>query len=318
MDVADRNAEGAARRGIAFMLVGVSLISVNDMLIKALSGGYPLHELIFFRSAVGVIAMAVLVWRDGGWRVLHTATPGLHALRASLVVVANMTFFAALAVLPLATATALFFIAPLCITLMSAVLLGERVGPRRLGAVALGFAGVLVILRPWGAWEGDVPPRLSLALPVFAAVCYAGMQVLTRKLGAASRASALSLFIQSAFLGTSLLFFLFAGHGRFAEGLESESLLFLLRAWVWPAPGDWGPIAILGVSSAGIGYCMSQAYRLGDAATIAPFEYALMPLAIFWGVALFGEVPGPWVLLGSVLIVGAGLYVFARERRLGP
>jgi len=124
---------------IGLILLGVAAISVNDMLIKRLSGGYPLHQIVFTRSAIGILLGLVLVKLEGGFHLLKTRQPGLHLLRGLLIVISNMSFFLALSVLPLAEATALFFAAPLFITLLSIPLLGEKVGPLRLGAVIVGF-----------------------------------------------------------------------------------------------------------------------------------------------------------------------------------
>lgn len=301
--------------GIGLILVGMTMISVNDMVIKRLSDGYPLHQLVFMRSLIGIGASLLILRFEGGLAALRTDRPGLHALRGLLIVTANMTFFAALAVLPLATVTALYFVAPLLITLLAIPVLGERVGVHRLGAILVGFAGVLVMVRP-GTAEGLGVAPVVLALPVLAAACYAGMQVLTRKLGVRSPASAMAIYIQAMFLVVSALFWLVAGDGRFAEGTTSESLIFLLRAWRWPESADWGWFVLIGLASAVIGYCLSGAYRLADAATVAPFEYVALPLAIFWGWSIFGELPGPATLAGIALIGGAGVYVFLRERRL--
>jgi len=304
----------APRTGIAFILFGVLCISVNDMLIKQLSEGYPLHQMVFFRSAIGIGITLVLLQFEGGFSTLRTRRPGLHLLRALLIVFSNMTFFSALAVMPLANATAVFFVAPLFITLLSIPVLGEQVGPRRIAAVIVGFLGVLVMLRPGVGLDHEGPGRWNLLLPLVAAAGYAGMQVLTRKLGAASRASAMAIYIQATFLLVSLAFYAVAGDGRYADGVSNESLVFLLRAWVWPAPQDIWLFGLLGLLSAGVGYALAQAYRLGNAATIAPFEYVALPLAIFWGWAIWGDLPDIWVLAGILLIAGSGLYVFLRER----
>ncbi|MGR3579910.1 MAG: DMT family transporter, partial [Sagittula sp.] len=118
--------------GIVLICLGVLAISVNDLLIKWLSGGYPLHQMVFTRSAIGLCFTFGFVFWEGGLGLLRSRTPGIHALRGFLVVVANMTFYAAVAVLPLGQATALFFVAPLFITLLSIPILGEKVGPLRL------------------------------------------------------------------------------------------------------------------------------------------------------------------------------------------
>lgn len=313
-----------ASLGILFILGGVFAISVNDMLIKALSGGYPLHELVFLRSGLALVFSVALIQMEGGWRILKTRRPFLHMTRGVLIVIANMSFFAALAALPLAEATALFFAAPLFITLMSIPILKEQVGIMRLSAVCVGFVGVLIMQRPWVDTQSLEASRLVLLLPVLAAVTYALNQIMTRKLGADTKASALSVYIHSAFIVVSLGFFAIAGDGRFAEGTDNASMQFLLRAWVWPAGDDIWVLLGMGANAAIIGYCLSQAYRLADAATVAPFEYMGLLLAVFWGWVIFSELPSWEVWAGMTLILGAGLFVFLRERQkarvvaLGP
>jgi len=303
------------RAGLAvgLILLGMLAISVNDMLIKYLSGDYPLHQMVFARSAIGIGLSFVLLRVEGGLSLLRTDRPVLHAIRASLIVIANMMFFAALAVMPLGAATALFFVAPLFITLLAIPVLGEPVGRHRLAAIAIGLAGVAVMMAPGVDWGGI--PRWTLVLPVAAAACYAGMQVLTRKLGVGSTASAMAIYIQGAFIVVSLGFFLVAGNGSLAEGATDPAMIFLLRAWVVPEIGDLWIFGVLGLMSATIGYCLSQAYRLGTASVVASYEYAALPLAIFWGWLIFGEVPGVAMWIGTALIAGGGLYVFDRERR---
>ncbi|WP_338549769.1 DMT family transporter [Roseovarius phycicola] len=299
--------------GIAFILVGVLAISVNDMLIKFLSGGYPLHQMVFARSTIGIVFSLMLVQLEGGWRILRADRPALHLLRCGMIVIANMTFFAALAVLPLAEATALFFVGPLFITLLSVPLLGEKVGPLRLGAVIVGFVGVIIMTRPWeGQAARDVPMVIYL-LPILAAITYATNQVLTRMLGVTSKASALAVYIQVTFIFVSLGFWIVAGDGRYAEGITNESLVFLLRAWVWPEGRDVWLFLGLGFNSAVVGYALAQAYRSADAAVVAPFEYAGLPLAIFWGWLIWADLPDRVTLMGIALILGAGLFVFLRE-----
>lgn len=299
--------------GIALIALGVAVISVNDLLIKVLSGGYPLHQMVFFRSAIGLIFTMGFVMAEGGPSILRTKTPAIHALRGALVVGANMTFYAAVAVLPLAQATALFFVAPLFITLLSIPLLGEKVGVPRLSAVLVGLIGVAVMQQPWKA--DPETARLVLLLPVIAALLYALMQVLTRRLGVTTRASAMAVYTQGTFLVVSLAFFAVAGDGRFAEGQTNQSLTFLLRAWRWPAAGDWPVFVGLGLCSGVVGYCLSAAYRMASAAIIAPFEYIGLPLAILWGWVVFGEWPSAATWAGCALIIGAGLFVFVREQK---
>ncbi|MFP4327237.1 MAG: DMT family transporter [Paracoccaceae bacterium] len=305
-----------AAKGIAFILLGMVAITINDVLIKFLSGGYPLHQLVFIRSGVGLVFILALVRLEGGWHMLRVDRPALHILRGLLVVVANMTYFAALAVLPLAEAVALFFVAPLFITLLSIPLLREKVGPWRLGAVAAGFCGVLLMQRPWAGPGLLDQPRMVLLLPVIGALLYALNQLMTRRLGLKATASALAAYVQGCFLVVASLFWLVAGDGRYAEVVENDSLHFLLRAWVWPAEGDLWLFLVLGLMSGIVGYCLAAAYRAADAAVVAPFEYVGLPMAVIWGWLIFGEWPGLPVWAGMILIAGSGIFVFLRERML--
>lgn len=307
--------QNRAGPGILFVLAGVFAISINDMLIKQLSGGYPLHEIVFLRSGIGILFSLIMVQMEGGWHILKTRRPILHIVRGMLIVIANMSYFVALAAIPLADATALFFAAPLFITVLSIPILGEKVGIIRLIAVFIGFVGVVIMQRPWADAETLQASRFILLLPLLSALTYALNQIMTRKLGVESKASALSIYIQATFIVVSLGFYLVAGDGRFADNTDNASMLFLLRAWVWPSTADWWVMLGLGANAAIIGYCLSQAYRLADAATVAPFEYVGLPLAVFWGWAVFAELPVWEVWAGIALILGSGLFVFLRERQ---
>ena len=291
--------------GVLFIVIAMVAISVNDVLIKMLSGGYPLHQIVFIRSGIGIVFTLMIVQYEGGFRILRTQTPWLQATRGMLIVLSNLTYFTALAVVPLAEATALFFIAPLMITLLSIPFLGERVGIYRLGAVVIGFVGMVFVLRPWESTAERGVALIILALPAISALTYAANQILTRKLGAVSKASALAFYIQGMFVLVSTAFYLVAGDGAYAVGLENESLLFLLRAWVWPEGTDWYLLIGLGVNSAVVGYGISQAYRMADASTVAPFEYVGLPLAIFWGWLFWGDSLGGSVVFGIALIMGS-------------
>ncbi len=304
------------RLGIAFICLGMVVITVNDSIVKVFSDRYPLHEIVFVRAAVALLFSLIVLQFEGGLRALRTGRPAAHIARGLCMVVANLAFFGALASVPLADVTALFFVAPLLITLLSIPFLGEKVGLRRFTAVAVGFVGVLIMLRPGAEELEHAPDRLTLLLPMVAALAYATMQILTRKLRASAPASAMAIYIQGMFIAVSLGFFIVAGDGRFAEGVENKSWLFLFRAWVWPTLEHWLVFVLLGGLSGFIAYALTQAYRLADAATLAPFEYVALPSAIALGWLVFDHLPDLWVLLGCTLIAGSGIYVYWRERKL--
>ena len=293
--------------GIACVVGAVTLFVLQDALIKLLSADYPLHEIVLVRAA-SAIAVTLLVMRfEGGIHLLRTRRPGLLLARCALLILANTTFYLALAAMTIAEATSLFFIAPLLITAFSAVLLRETVGPRRWAAMCVGLAGVIVMLRP-----GEGVLRLVALLPLFAAAAYALMQITTRRLGTTERASTIAFYAQAGFVVTSVVIGIVAGDGRFAPE-DDASLAFLLRAWTLPSLGDAALFLATGVFNGIGGYLMSQAYRVSRPAVIAPFEYVALPMAVMWGVVLFGNWPDSVTYAGMALICGGGLYVVHRE-----
>lgn len=294
--------------GAAYALAAVMCFSVNDVAIKFLSGGYALHQVVFIRALVALVAFFCLVMPFvGGLSVLRTRRPLMHLLRGLCVVAANMCLFLGLAALPIADATAIFFVSPLIITLFSVIFLRESVGPRRWAAIAVGFVGVLVIVKPGtAAFQG------AALLPVAAAVLYATLHMLTRRIGGTESAPTMAVHIQFTFLLASALIGLGLGDGRFA-GSGHPSLEFLFRAWNWPATADYPILIAIGITGLFGGLFISQAYRLSEAAFAAPFEYAAMPLAILWGITVFGTWPDATAWIGIALIIGSGLYLLWRE-----
>jgi drug/metabolite transporter (DMT)-like permease len=300
--------ERANLTGAAYALAAVMCFSLNDVGIKFLSGGYALHQVVFIRALVALTVFFALVMPfAGGLTVLRTRRPLVHMIRGLCVVAANMCLFLGLAALPIADATAIFFISPLVITVFSVIFLKEVVGPRRWAAIAVGFVGVLVIVKP-----GTAAFQAASLLPVAAAFLYATLHMLTRKIGGTESAPTMAVYIQLTFLVASLAIGLGLGDGRFA-GSGHPSLEFLFRAWDWPATADYPILIGLGISGLFGGLFISQAYRLSEAAFAAPFEYAAMPMAILWGVTVFGTWPDATAWIGIALIVGSGLYLLWRE-----
>jgi len=298
----------ASMSGAAWALASVFAFSTNDMLIKFLSGDYPLHQIILIRSLVGmVVVLAVILPLSGGIGSVRTKRLGLHLLRGLAVVLSNLFFFMALAAMPLAEAVAIFFVCPLLISVASVLFLGETVGPRRWGAIGLGLVGVAIVLRP-----GTEAFQLASLLPLVAAVCYAALHTMTRLLGGTDGAASLIFYIQLSFIVTSGAIGLVAGQGQFA-GSGDPSLEFLLRAWVVPEWRDLWIMVFVGCASALGGYAIGQAYRLSEAALVAPIEYATIPMSVFWGWIIFAELPDGVALGGIVLILSAGLILVWRE-----
>jgi S-adenosylmethionine uptake transporter len=294
-------------QGVLCIVLGMVVLSLQDSLIKWMSGDYPLHQIVFSRSCIAILVTAYIARLEGGLALLRTRRLALHLARGLLLVAANICYFLALAAMPLAEAAAIFFVAPLFITLLSVPFLGERVGPWRWAAVFAGMAGVVVMLRP-----GDGLLEIAALLPIGAALTYAVMQMITRRLGVTDRASALTFYVHSCFIVVSAAFGLIAGDGRFA-GNGHPSLEFLLRAWTWPTGFDAFLMLLCGLLIGIAGYLLSQAYRIAEANLLAPFEYTALPFAVLWGVLWWGDWPDATALLGIALIAGSGLFVFYRE-----
>ncbi|WGI22759.1 DMT family transporter [Amylibacter sp. IMCC11727] len=306
------SAERSAAVGIFCALSATVFFSLNDLSIKFLSGDYPLHQIVFVRAAVALfITLAIIMPFDGGWAALKTRRPKIHVLRGVCVVVANSAFFAGIAAMPLADASAIFFVAPLFITGLSVIVLGEYVGFRRWIAVVVGLIGVVIVVRPTGAGF-----TLVALLPALAALAYAGLQTMTRYTGMSERASTMSFYIQLTFMVVTGVLALTLGDGRYA-GSENEAIEFFLRPWLMPPLRDGLIMLALGGVSACAGYLISQAYRGTDAGLVAPFEYTALLLAVFWGIVIWGEWPAFTTWIGIVLIAGSGIYVALREAHLG-
>ena len=302
-----------AKLGAICASISVIFFSINDVAIKFLSGGYALHQVVLIRSVIGLlIIVAVIAPMTTGWAIARTKKLKMHMLRGLCVVFANMTFFLGLAAMPLADAVAIFFISPLVITLFSVLFLGEVVGPRRWAAIAVGFIGVVVMMRP-----GTQAFQVASLLPLAAAFCYAGIHIITRRIGGTESAATMAFYIQLMFIVVGVMFGLFVGDGRFGDQSD-PSLVFLLRAWSWPVVADYPIFLIIGVGIGIGGYLISQAYRVAEASYIAPFEYLALPISVIFGMIVFSEFPGVWDYLGMALILGAGLFTVWREAQTKP
>lgn len=294
--------------GAISAMIAVVFFSINDTAIKFLSGGYALHEVVLIRSVIGLVIILVLIAPlTDGWAIFRTKRLGMHLIRGFCVVMANMTFFLGLAAMPLADAVAIFFVSPLIITVFSVVFLHEQVGPRRWAAIAVGFIGVVIMLRP-----GTASFQYASLLPLIAAVAYAGLHMLTRLIGRTESAGTMAFYIQIVFILVCLLIGLAVGDGRFGDQ-DDPSLKFLLRAWEWPLVSDIPLMILVGFGVAVGGYFISQAYRVAEAAVVAPFEYLALPLSVLWGILVFDEWPDAIAYLGMLLIFGAGLFIVWRE-----
>ena len=296
-------------RGILFLVAGVAVFSLQDVILKWLSGDYPLHQAMVIRSLTAIPFLLGLLHLEGGTKLLFTAGTRAMIGRGLIMFLAYFTYYIALPALPLATTVALYFSAPLFITALSVVILGETVGPRRWIALALGFAGVVIMVRP-----GSSLFEWAAVLPVLSGLCYALSMIHARKLGTTETAAALAFWGNAVFLALALLLSAVFGTGAF-EGASHPSLAFLTRGWVTPTAFDLGLMVATGIVAAlGLTF-LTQAYRLAEASVVTPFEYTAMVWGVLWGWLVWREWPDALSWAGIATIIGAGLYVLWRETR---
>lgn len=299
----------ANTRGIGLLALGILLFSFQDVILKLLSGAYPLYEAMIIRGLTTAPLLLLAARYDGGLRALTTPRLRLMLARGVVFFFAYTCYYLGLAALPIATAVALYFSAPLFITLLSAFALGEGLGLRRALGVLTGFAGVLIMVRP-----GTEVFQWAALLPVLCGIAYAVSMVSARRLGETESAAALAFWGNAVFLFGAFLLALAFGSGRFAD-TASPSLAFLTRGWVAPSVTDTALMMACGAIAAAGLVLLTQAYRIGEAQAVAPFEYSAMIWGVMNGWLFWHDWPDALGWLGIAVITGSGLYVLWRESR---
>ena len=284
------NAEHNHRRSVWMMLAAVLMFALMDAGLKMLAAHYPPLQVATLRGLSSLpLVLAWALWTVGPGSLLRIRW-SLHVLRGVLGIVMMVSFVFALKHLPLSTAYSIFFVAPLLITALSVPILGEKVGPRRWTAIAIGLLGVLTVLRPTGAgvftWAG-------LAVLV-AALAYAVSAITVRVLARTDSNQAMVVW---------LLLMMAVGAGALAW-----------PQWLPVRAQDAWIIAAIGIAGSLGQYTITEAFRRGEASLIAPLEYT----ALVWGVALdlalWGVLPDAITWLGAAIIIASGLYLLRRER----
>ncbi len=286
------NQSQATGQGILLMLGAIALFTTMDAIAKGLVSHYPTLQVIWARYTGQTVIVAVLLWhRLPG--LLRTRYPRLQALRSFFQLAATAFFFFSLGYIGLAEATAITDINPVLITLGAALFLGERLGPRRLFGVGAALIGALIVIRP-----GMGVFSLAALLPLGCAICYAAYAITTRHVGRDE--DAWTSLIYAALLGTVL----------------TSALMPVV--WVPIQPAHILPFLALGVLGAGAQFCLIRAFTMAEASAIAPFGYVGLVFATGWGIVLYDEYPDRWTIIGALVIVAAGVYVWHRETRAHP
>jgi drug/metabolite transporter (DMT)-like permease len=274
------------------MAASIAIFAVLDASAKYAMLTLSAPVAVFFRYFFALVLSVVLLLQQGGPNLFLTRNPGLQILRGLLLVASTLLNFIAIGKLQLAQTAALLFTIPLWVCALSIALLGEHVGPRRWAAVLIGFLGVLVIMRP-----GTSGFHWAMLCSLGAALAGAIYNIVTRKVGASDRAE------------TSLFYVCLIG--TLGAGVP------LFSHWQMPRGGEWLVLCLMGLCGMVGHWLLIEAHRLAPASVLAPFVYTQIVWMILLGIAVFGDMPDIWTLLGAGVVIASGLYVYARERRLG-
>jgi drug/metabolite transporter (DMT)-like permease len=289
--------------GIALKLVSVLLFAAMSMLIRLAGQKFPLGQIVFFRSAFAILPVVLIyAWRNELRAAVVTRRPLGHLTRGCQAIIGMFLNFAALTRLPLMDATAISFASPLITVALAALILKERVRVYRWSAVAVGFAGVVIMLWPYlDVWSlfyvGSVERTIGAACALAGAFSNAGTVIQTRRLTDTETTSSIVFY-----------FSLFCTVG---------GLLTLPFGWIMPSPPQLTALITLGMMGGLSHILLTESYRYAPASLLAPLDYTALLWAFLIGYWAFGEVPTVTVFAGAGIVAGAGLYVIWRERQLG-
>lgn len=278
--------------GLLLMTGAVMCFTLIDTCAKWLVlAGHVAIQVVFVRYAGHLIVSLLLFLPREGIDALRSNAPAKQALRASLLFVSTALNFTALKFLPITITTTIMFAGPIVVTLLAIPILGERVGIHRIMAVCVGFLGVIVVMQPWGV--GFHPAMFLNIGALVLAACYF---VMTRLLAGVDSNSTMQLW---------------------SSGLATICLIpFALAHWSWPTGVDWIAFLLIGVFGAAAHIFVTVAHRFADASLLAPVTYLQIFSAALSGVVFFATWPTIWTLVGGLIIIAAGIYIWHRERRL--
>jgi drug/metabolite transporter (DMT)-like permease len=277
--------------GPLVMLLGMLMFALNDAMGKWLVSSYGLGQVILIRSVAALIILSPLLWKAGFAPIVGAERKGMQLARVIFSTVEVFCFYYAVMYLPLADVMTYWLAAPIYVAAASPFLLGEKVGWRRWSAIAVGFVGVIITLEPSSAMF-----TMPAVISIIGSAAFAFMMI----------------------------------SGRFLRGTPDSTLVFFQItgagiAGLFFVPFDWSPIqsqtdllllGLLGVVAMAAHMLVNRALKMSDAATVAPLQYTLLLYAVIFGWMFFGDVPRLTMIIGAVLIVASGLFIFIREQML--
>ena len=295
-------------KGILLILLGMAFFSIQDSLIKYIFEESALYELYFGRTLTALILLIIFLKVTSQKLVFKTHYPLLTCCRVICFFFGFSFFYISLTYMSLAMANALFFSSPFFISILAIIFLGEKVGIRRWLAILFGFIGVYIVLNP----DIENFDYMKLA-PVACALCYAISMTITKITSNKDNVYSQMFHLYIGAIVISILFFIFTGKGQF-NTFSDPTLQFILREWFTNPTYAWPYIVAMGFVAAVSFYCVFSAYSVASPSVVSLFEYSLIIWAIIIGYVLFNDVPTIRTFIGVALIIGAGVYIYIREK----
>jgi drug/metabolite transporter (DMT)-like permease len=291
LSIAGTVSPGVSRplKGILAMIAGMAFLIMSDAVSKHLAQVHPLGQVMCLRQAACLLFVVPFVWRGSGLAVLRPRNVSLQIVRGLVFLVSSFFIIWSLSVLPLPTVTAITFVAPILIALLSAPMLGERVNATLWGATLLGFIGMIFIIRP-----GSADFHWTLLLPVGAAFFSSVRDVMARIL--ARTDNSISILFWSSLV--------------IVIGAAFSALL----GWRPVSMAQWGWYLLAGAVNFCAHFFIIESLRLGRAAVVAPFRYTSLLWSAVLGYAIWGDVPGGWVWIGSAILIVSGLWIMQSQK----
>ncbi len=288
--------------GVGALVLGILIFSLQDITVKRMGGSYPILQIVILRTLIA-IPITLIFYRMEGQRGLpKTKQPKLEILRGAFLFLSYTTYFMGLASLPLAEISAIKFSTPLMITLLSVMILGEKVVFKKWVALIVGFIGVLIIIRPDSAHF-----NLGSIFVLLNVLFYVLSILVTRRLQTTDSSATMGYFSTFVYLGFSaILAPIVIAIGPMPNA--NPSIAFLFHAWSMPTWLDLVVIFGLALIWAGGMFFIAKAYSLARASVVAPFEYMSLPINTTWGFLLWGQFPSWITLFGAALTMGSSLY----------
>ena len=298
-------------KGIFFIMTGMAFFSIQDSLIKYIYEDVALFELYFGRTLIQSIILLSFVLLTKKTIILKTHYPVLTLIRVVCFFFGFSFFYISLTFMTLAMTSALFFSCPFFMSMFAKFFLKEKIGIRRWSAIFVGFIGVLIVLNP----SLEEFNFFKLA-PVACALCYATSMTITKYTSSKDSIYTQMTWLYIFAIFASIIIFLVSGDGKF-NNFSDSTMQFIFREWFTNPAEAWPYVLIMGIVASISFFCVFSAYSIASPSIVSLFEYSYIVWAMLAGYILFETVPVPRTFIGAAIIIGAGFYIYYREKIKG-